>query len=85
MKSKLGLITMISTLFLYWKHVELAKIRRFRCETLKPFFSKQARDSYYHGIWAATELNTHIMWLHIRIRTIRNPLGENRSIDMKTI
>ena len=56
MKSKLGLITTISTLFLYWKQVELAKIRRFRCETLKPFFSKQAQDSYYHGILAATEL-----------------------------
>ena len=54
MKSKLGLITMISTLFLYWKHVELAKIRRFRCETLRLFFSKQAQDSYYHGISAAT-------------------------------
>ena len=39
----------------YWKSVELAKIRRFICETLKPFFSKQARDSYYHGILAATE------------------------------
>ena len=56
MKSKLGLITTISTLFLYWKHVELAKIRRFRCKTLKLFFSKQAQDSYYHGILAATEL-----------------------------
>ena len=56
MKSKLGLITTISTLFLYWKHVELAKIRRFRCESLKPFFSKQAQDSYYHGILAATEM-----------------------------
>ena len=43
--------------FLYWKHVELAKFRRFRCETLKPFFSKQAQDSYYHGILAATELS----------------------------
>ena len=60
MKSKLGLITMISTLFLYWKHVELAKIRRFRCETLKPFFSKQAQDSYYHGILAATVLAPQI-------------------------
>ena len=60
MKSKLGLITMISTLFMYWKHVELVKIRRFRCETLKPFFSKQARDSYYHGILAATEIELNI-------------------------
>ena len=57
MKSKLGLITMISTLFWYWKHVELAKIRRFRCKTLKLFFSKQAQDSYYHGIVAATGRN----------------------------
>ena len=63
MKSKLGLITMISTLFLYWKHVELAKIRRFRCETLKPFFSKQAQDSYYHGILAATELQLRLLRL----------------------
>ena len=43
-------------LFLDWKHVELAKIRCFRCKTLKPFFSKQAQDSYYHGILAATAL-----------------------------
>ena len=55
MKSKLGLITTMSTFFLYWKRVELAKIQHFRCETLKPFFSKQAWDSYYHGISAATE------------------------------
>ena len=42
----------------------MAKIRRFRCDTLKPFFSKQALDSYYHGILAATvmvdELNTNL-------------------------
>ena len=60
MKSKLGLITTISTLFLYWKHVELAKIQRFRCKTLKLFFSKQAQDSYYHGILAATVLAPQI-------------------------
>ena len=42
--------------FLYWKHVELAKIQCFIFETLKPFFSKQAWDSYYHGILAATDL-----------------------------
>ena len=64
MKSKLGLITMISTLFWYWKHVELAKIRRFRCKTLKLFFSKQAQDSYYHGILAATAL----YWVELSIR-----------------
>ena len=35
----------------------LSKIWRFRCETLKPFFSKQARASYYHGILAATAMS----------------------------
>ena len=56
MKSKLGIITLISTLFLHWKRIKLAKILCFRCETLKPFFYKQAQDSYYHGILAATDL-----------------------------
>ena len=63
MNSKLGVITTIWILFMYWKRVELAKIRCFRCETLKPFFSKQGRDSYYHGILAATEYLCHIVKL----------------------
>ena len=65
MKSKLGLITTISTPFLHWKCVELAKIWSFRCETLKLFFSKQAQDSYYHGILAATEIANNISFAYL--------------------
>ena len=72
MKSKLGLITKISTLFLYWKHVELAKIRHFRCETLKPFFSKQAQDSYNHRILAATDTDSSL-FLRRNISTDSRP------------
>ena len=54
MKSKLPLIFTISILHCtvdapIWPKFET-------CETLKLFFSKQARACYYHGVWAAIGL-----------------------------
>ena len=52
------LIFTICILSLYCWSFDLAKIWHFTCETLKLFFSKQARACYYHGVWAAIGLYT---------------------------
>ena len=69
MKSKLGLITMISTLFLYWKHVELAKIRRLDVKLRSRFSQNKLRTVITTEFW---QLLTWYLWFR---------LGENIAAD----